>query len=277
MPVISVETNDWGDLLGAVARLIVDPKGIHHGQKFDDAYKGELAFLIFSSIGMDRYWPTDEDLRLIHAPSQVTETDERAWARNIEDAFIAGQILIRVLRLEVHEHPRASVENAIKIVSFAFAKANKPASRSKLMALWSKCRDVSPFAAAWFAFAKELVPHAATIASILSLQSNSSSPMTGAKKLTDDQLEMIKLNIEKFDREVKPTLNVLCARYFGFAEKFRIGGEKHFSHGQKARAEPKPCLNPKTTWLVPPQFQVAQVEIEWPPLTADEREGLEQE
>ena len=270
MPIIRVKAEHWGQLFGELFKLWLDPESKKKWQITARDLEGHARYAIHKEFP-DKSKLSAKDVDLIHSTNPKGTRLPGNYQTNIGEGFIAGAILLTVLRLAQYDPAQASVEKALRIVAMHLKKQGAGSSRAHLMNAWGRYKDLSPY----FAVAAYDIKIFKQMGSLIGLalskkaiaESKDDVLPFNAKTIRPGLKNPKKLvaGYEKIEADVLP-------RYFAMAERFRELGELHFAPGQRVRK--KPLLDNKTLWRIPRGFKFPHVKITFKRLNKAERTAI---
>jgi len=265
MPIIPVTSSDWNDMALVVARLFLNPSDLEATSAIDREMRAKAIGVVVEMFGSENIPLTTDEVLSLRDAHPDTPPVISANLTNLRDAFIAGQILVKALRLAKHLPARASVANAIKIVSYGFRKGPHRLGRSAMLSIWGRFKRVSHLSGAFFASGKTLRPMTTLIQILNNLPET--EVVRPERKYTPKEKKALASFYEVFI--FKPFEDALIQSYphlFAAAEALRAHGENHYAHGQKIRG--LPLLDPAIMWAVPNTFKLPKAVIDYgPPIT----------
>lgn len=266
MRVLPVVSQDWNDLALLVFRLFLNPEDLKATQSLDHETKARAMAAVLDVFGAENIpLSTDEILQLRDShpgvPPVITSN-----LTNLRDAFIAGQILVKALRLAKRMPEKASVANAIKIVSYGFKKGPHPLGRSAMLNIWGRFKSVSHLSGAFYADGKALLPMARLLDIINDLPPQDT--VRPNRKFTErERVALDRFNDVFLFKPFNDALVESYPRLFAAAEALRADGEMHFARGQKVRG--LPLLDPSVMWSVPKSFSLPKTSVDYGPAITD--------
>jgi len=270
MRVIPAKANDWGELATLTARLCIDPNSLETTSALDDELYGHVIGNVVNAIGIANA-PLDQrefDLVRRSSPSGIAMVNDNTT--KIRDAFLAGRVLVKAMRIAHHLPKKASVAQAMKIVVYELSKGPDRLGIKSVKPAWARYKSVSHLTGAIVIAAKDLIPFVTAFCEIQEVAKRGFK--TPTQKFTEQER---KESLEAFNEIADPLLELgatAMARYFAHAERLRGYGEAFFAPGRsahKGRSKHNlPLLDPAVMWTVPKTFSLPEVEVDFgPPLT----------
>lgn len=266
MPVIPVASDDWSELAFAVARLCIDPKSFETSAALKDELEGNSIAAVVKVFGVQNVELEQRDFELVHKADPRVLPTVANYQTDIRDAYIAGLVLKTAIRLAYHVPKKASVAQAMKIVSHGLAKGPHPLGKSSMNALWGRFKPVSHLTGAFWFAPKNLLPAARVIDDANEVRRSHPIETVSVKLGKREKRKIVEV-VEPALAEISEIFAKSLARHYAVAEKMRQYAENFYAPGQKVRG--LSLLDPLTMWTVPPQFKLPRVKLDFgPPLTA---------
>jgi hypothetical protein len=266
VPFIPAKPGDWDDLALATFRLFLYPKNFDETVSLEREAMAKGIGLVIDLLGARNIAIGDEELTTLRETHPGTPPVVTNNLTNLRDAFVAGQILVKALRLVKVLPDKASIANAMKIVSYGFRTGRHPLGSKALMAIWGRYKGLSHLSGAFYAKGKVLTPIARIFDIVRAM------PHEKTTRPDREYSEREKKALAEFYEIFlfKPFRDALGDSYpqlFAAAEELRCIGETNFARGQKVIG--RPILMPGEAWSIPPGFILPETSIDYGPAITD--------
>jgi len=256
MPEIPAKPGAWDELAFTALRLCINPESLEATASLEGELQGHRIAGVVQAIGIVNALLTQEDFDLVSKSDPKGSPTIYQNRTSIRDAFIAGQILMRAMRLAENSRA-ASFGQAKKIVMHELSSGPHPLKDSAIRTLWARFKGVSHITGAMFFAAKELAPMGLFVDELRKGAPVNYSPP--ANKFSDTERQEILSGMDSLTKPLTVIGALMVRRYFSYAEALRARGERHFAPGQQVRS--LSFLDPQVMWTVPKTFKLSRVKL----------------
>lgn len=269
MPVIRAKPGKWARVFEQLFYLWINPKNARVPRHFRDDIAGHSLIALRRKFGDEKVKFTKKDVESIYRadPAGIRLPES---SQMMAQGLTAGAILYCVFRLAIHDESRASVENAIRLVSIYQARNGQPQSRAALMAAWAKYKPLSHFFATFFVDPK--IAKSIRLLLGIDVSKRAMAQVTDKIPFNAKNMGAMIRDPKKFVANIEKLASEILPRYFAIAERLRELGEKHYAPGQRIRK--RPLLDSKIMWKLPRGFKFPPVKIAFKRLSKPERTAL---